>query len=111
MVARRLHQHITTESWDGHWGEDARYYARRSDGACFAIDGAVNVFDLASATPPSPHARPVDSLPVVGRYTLSVFAQRPLEESHVKPSIDGPSPIHPRATTTRLLACGVRRRG
>lgn len=109
MLARRP-QHDTSERWYGHWGADARYYARRSDGACFEIDGAVNVIDLAGTTPPSTHARLVDSLPNAGRYTLSVFAQRPLDESHVKPSIDGPSPIHPRVTTARLLAYGVRRR-
>src|SRR5688572_11573479 len=77
MLAPRPHPAVTSETWNGHWGADARYYARRSDGACFAIDGAVNVFDLAGTTPPSPHARPVDSLPVDGEYTLSVFAQRP----------------------------------
>lgn len=109
MIARRS-KHVTSESWNGHWGPDARYYARRSDGVCFAIDGAVNVFDLAGTTPPLPHARPVDSLPVAGRYTLSVFAQRPIESGHVKPSIDGPSPLHPRLVKARLLACGVRRR-
>jgi hypothetical protein len=109
MIAPRS-QHVTSETWNGHWGPDARYYARRSDGACFAIDGAVNVFDLARTTPPSPHARLVDSLPVAGEYTLSVFAQRPPEATYVKPSIDGPSPIHPRITTARLLAFGVRRR-
>jgi hypothetical protein len=109
MIAPRP-QPDRSERWYGHWGADARYYACRSDGAYFEIDGAVNVIDLAGTTPASPHARPVDSLPVVGRYTLSVFAVRPLETSHVKPSIDGPSPIHPRVTTARLLAYGVRRR-
>jgi hypothetical protein len=109
MIAPRPRP-VTSETWNGHWGPDARYYARRSDGVCFAIDSAVNVFDLAGTTPPAPHARLVDSLPVAGEYTLSVFAQRPVDASHVKPSIDGPSPIHPRITTARLLACGVRRR-
>jgi hypothetical protein len=103
-------RHVPDERWNGHWGTDARYYARRSDGACFEIDGAVNVVDLAGTTPPSPHARPVDALPVAGRYTLSVIAQSPVDECHVKPSIDGPSPIHPRVTAARLLAYGVRRR-
>ena len=110
MIAPRSHPAVTSETWNGHWGADARYYARRSDGVCFAIDGAVNVFDLARTTPPSPHARPVDSLPVEGEYTLSVFAQRPPEAVYVRPSIDGPSPIHPQITSARLLAVGVRRR-
>ena len=109
MLAPRPHPAVTSETWNGHWGADARYYARRSDGACFAIDGAVNVFDLAGTTPPSPHARPVDSLPGDGEYTLSVFAQRPIP-IRVMPSIDGPSPIHPRIISARLLAVGVRRR-
>ena len=108
MLAPRPHP-VTSETWNGHWGADARYYARRSDGACFEIDGAVNVFDLAGTTPPSPHARRVKSLPVGGEYALRVFAQRP-EPVHVQPSIDGPSPLHPRITTARLLAVGVRRR-
>ena len=110
MLAPQPRQHTTSERWHGHWGTDARYYARRSDGVCFAIDGAVHVIDLASATPPTPHARPVDSLPRRGRYTLSVFAQRPAEPSYVKPSIDGPSPVHPRIATAQLIAFGVRRR-
>jgi len=110
MIAPRP-QPDTSERWYGHWGVDARYYARRSDGACFAIDGAVNVIDLAANTPVSPpHAQPVDSLPNAGRYSLSVFAVRPPATSHVKPSIDGPNPLHPRVTTARLLAYGVRRR-
>jgi hypothetical protein len=109
MIAPRPHP-VTSETWNGHWGADARYYARRSDGACFEIDGAVNVFDLAGTTPPSPHARLVDSLPVDGEYTLNVFAQRPAVR-HVMPSIDGPSPVHPQITSAaRLLAFGVRRR-
>ena len=109
MIARRP-KHVTSESWNGHWGADARYYARRSDGVCFAIDAAVNVLDLVGTTPPSTHARPVDALPVAGPYTPTVLAQRPLEPSYVRPSIDGPSPIHPRITSARLLAFGVRRR-
>jgi hypothetical protein len=109
MIAPRSHL-VTSETWNGHWGADARYYARRSDGACFAIDGAVNVFDLARTTPPSPHARMLESLPPDGEYTLSVFAQRPPEPRHVMPSIDGPSPIHPRIASTRLFAFGVLRR-
>lgn len=103
-------QPITSEIWNGYWGTDARYYARRSDGECFAIDGAVNVVDLAAATPPSSHAHPVDSLPAVRCYQLRVFAQRPPEARHVRPSIDGPSPLHPRITAARLMAFGVLRR-
>ena len=110
MIARRSH-HLSSERWSGHWGTDARYYARRSDGVCFAIDPTVNVLDLAGTTPPSEHARPVDSLPVAGGYTLTVFGDRPpVGTCHVRPSIDGPSPVHPRIATARLLACGVRRR-
>ena len=109
MIAPRR-RHVTSESWNGHWGADARYYARRSDGVCFAIDAAVNVLDLAGTTPPSTHAQPVEALPAAGPYTLTVFAQPPLEASYVKPSIDGPSPIHPRVTAARLLVFGVRRR-
>src|SRR5688500_3533731 len=110
MIAPRPHPAVTSETWNGHWGEDERYYARRSDGVCFAIDGAVNVFDLARRAPPSPRARPVASLPIAGEYTLSVFAQRPPEAVHVRPSIDGPSPIHPRITSARVFAVGVRRK-
>ena len=109
MLAPRS-PHDTSERWYGHWGADERFYARRSDGVCFAIEAGVNVIDLAGSTPPVPDARPVDSLPVVGRYTLNVLAQPPLDTSHVKPSIDGPSPLHPRAAAPRLLAYGVRRR-
>ena len=104
MVARPS-QDVTSERWNGHWGADARYYARRNDGVCFAIDGAVNVLDLAGTTPPSSHAQPVESLPVVGRYTLNVFAVRPLDGSRVRSS-GGIAPAIP-----RLLAYGVRRRG
>jgi len=110
LLARRS-QHVTSERWNGHWGADARYYARRSDGVCFAIDGAVNVLDLAGTTPPSPNARPVDSLPLAGRYTLSVFAVRPLDGSLAKSSGDVPSVSDPLGATPRLLAYGVRRRG
>jgi len=110
MLARRS-QHVTSESWHGHWGADARYYARRSDGVCFAIDSAVNVLDLAGTTPPLPHARPVDSLPLAGRYTLSVFALNSLDASRTKSSGDMPSASDLRGMTPRLLAYGVRRRG
>ena len=109
MLARRS-QPVTSASWSGHWGPDKRYYARRSDGVCFAIDGAVNVVDLAGTTPPSPHARPVDALPGADGYTLSVLAHSPVASVHVRPSIDGQSPVHPRIATARLVAYGVRRR-
>jgi hypothetical protein len=75
MVDRRSQQ-FTGESWNGLWGTDARYYARRSDGACFEIDGSANVFDLAGSSPPPPHARRVACLPNAGRYTLTVCAVR-----------------------------------
>ena len=77
MLAPRS-QHDTSERWQGHWGADERFYARRSDGACFAIDGAVSVIDLAGSTPPASHAERVDSLPRFGGYSLSVFAKGPL---------------------------------
>ena len=109
MVAPRS-RHDKSERWYGHWGADERFYARRSDCACFAIDGDVNVIDLAGSTPPSPQARPVDSLPRLGRFTLSVVVQHPPETTYVRPSIDGPSPVHPQVATARLLAYGVRRR-
>ena len=109
MLARRSQQ-VTSESWDGHWGADARYYARRSDGACFAIDAAARVFDLADTAAAAAHARPVDSLPMIGGYTLSVLALPPIQGSRVKPSIDGPSLGHPRLAAPRLLAYGVFRR-
>ena len=109
MLARRSLP-VTSASWSGHVGADKRYYARRSDGVCFAIDGAVNVVDLAGTTPPAPHARPVDSLPGAGEYTLSVLAHSSVATSFVKPSIDGPSLVHPRIATARLVAYGVRRR-
>jgi hypothetical protein len=109
MLARRSLP-VTSATWSGHWGPDKRYYARRSDGVCFAIDGEVSVVDLAGTTPPSEHARPVDSLPGSGAYTLSVLAHNPVASCHVKPSIDGPSLVHPRLATARLIAYGVRRR-
>jgi hypothetical protein len=94
MVVRRS-QPIISEAWSGLWGTDARFYARRSDGVCFAFDGAASVFDLAGSSPPAPHARPVATLPNVGRYILSVFAARPTESSN-----EG----------RRVFAYGVRRR-
>jgi hypothetical protein len=109
MLARRSQQ-VTKESWDGHWGTDARYYARRSDGACFAIDGAARIFDLADTSADVPHARPVESLPMIGGYTLSVLALPPRLGRRVMPSIDGPSLSHPAFAAPRLVACGVFRR-
>ena len=110
MLARSSPQ-VTTESWNGRHGTDARYYGRRSDGVCFAIDGAARVFDLADTSASSPHARPVDSLPEDARYTLSLVALPPHSGSRVRPSIDAPSAVHPRFAAPRLLAFGVRRRG
>lgn len=104
MVARRSEQ-FTSQEWNGLWGTDARYYARRSDGACFAIDGAMTVFDLAGSSPPPRHARPVASLPHVGRYTLRVFAARPIATG-IPETADGAPVQRPSA---RLFACGVRR--
>ncbi len=109
MLARKSQQ-VTSESWEGHWGTDARYYARRSDGACFAIDGAARIFDLADTTAAAPHARPVESLPMIGGYTLSVLALPPRAGRRVMPSIDGPNPNHPRFAAPRLVAYGVFRR-
>jgi hypothetical protein len=109
MLARQS-QHDTTEHWSGHWGADARFYARRSDGVCFAIDGRVNVIDLAASTPPSSHARAVESLPQLGRYTLSVFAVRPLDASAATPSDEGQTAGESPSAPGRLLAYGVRRR-
>ena len=117
MLARPS-QHLTSESWYGHWGIDARFYARRGDGACFAIDPSMNVIDLAGTTPPEAHARPVESLPRLGRYTLSVFAVRSVAEDSATSSVSArdvacgdvePSSAVP-AVTPRLLAYGVRRR-
>ena len=111
MLARTSPQQVTTEVWNGRHGTDARYYARRGDGVCFAIDGAARVFDLADTAASSPHARPVESLPENARYTLTVVALPPHVGSRVRPSIDAPSAMHPRFAAPRLLAFGVRRRG
>ena len=109
MLARQL-QLDTTEHWSGHWGADARFYARRSDGVCFAIDGRVNVIDLAASTPPSSHARAVESLPKRGRYTLSVFAVRQLDANAATQDGGTTTANDSTAVTPRLLAYGVRRR-
>jgi hypothetical protein len=93
MVARRS-QAFTTEHWNGFWGMDARYWARRSDGACFAIDGRATVFDLASDSMPERHSEPVATLPRAGRYAMRVLIAKPV----------------PGARTARTFACGVRRR-
>lgn len=93
MVARRSPA-FTTEDWNGFWGSDARYYARRSDGACFAIDGAAMVFDLASDSMPARHSEPVASLPRAGRYTMRVLIAKPVAGTR----------------SARTFACGVRRR-
>lgn len=95
MVARRP-QAFTTEDWNGFWGSDERYYARRSDGACFIIDGRATVFDLASASPPAMHSEPVAALPRVGSYALRVLVARPVAGTG-------------RVGGRRLFACGVRR--
>lgn len=107
MVARRTQQ-FTSQEWNGLWGTDARYYARRSDGACFAIDGAINVFDLAGSSTPSPHLQPVASLPHVGRYNLRVFAARPIP-SNGRQDGDDAATAGPRRRPARLFAYGVRR--
>ena len=95
MVARRP-EAFTTEDWNGFWGTDARYYARRSDGACFAIDGRVTVFDLASDSPPALHSEPVAALPHVGSYAMRMLVARPIAGNG-------------RQENRRLFACGVRR--
>lgn len=107
MVARRSQQ-FTSQEWNGLWGTDARYYARRSDGACFAIDGAMTVFDLAGSSPPSLHAQPVAALPHVGRYTLRVFAARPIANGKPDTPDDAAATVAPRRSA-RLFAYGVRR--
>ena len=100
MIVRRT-ERFAREAWNGVLGSDARYYARRSDGACFAIDGAVRVLDLASPDQ-SPHVRAVASLPQKGRYALRVFAASGRDPEGVG-STDPAAP--------RLLAYGVRRIG
>ena len=109
MVARRS-QRFTSEDWIGHWGTDARYYARRSDGACFAIDGAVAVFDLARSAPPASMAQRLPSIPKAGRYDLRVFAAGPLTESARREMPgDRAGPPDAAQAVRRLVVCGVRR--
>lgn len=113
MVARRS-QRFTSEDWNGLWGTDARYYARRSDGVCFAIDGTVTLFDLAGSSPPTPHARQVASLPHAGRYALRLIAARAIAEGS-EPELSAEAvQVGGRARSRpRLFACGIRhaRRG
>lgn len=109
MVARRS-QRFTSEDWTGHWGTDARYYARRSDGACFAIDGAVAVFDLARSAPPASLAQRLASIPDAGRYALRVFAAGPLAESARRETgSEQAGRGDAGREIRRLVVCGVRR--
>ena len=109
MVARRS-QRFTSEDWTGHWGTDKRYYARRSDGACFAIDGAVAVFDLARSAPPASMAQRLASIPDAGRYALRVFAAGPLSETaRREPGKEPAGRSDAGAEVRRLVVCGVRR--
>ena len=109
MLAHESAQ-VTTESWNGYWGVDACYYARRSDGVCFAIEGAMNVLDLAGATLPSSQARPVNALPISGRFALSVVVMHAGGDADAR--CDGATQPQgdARRATPRLLAVGVRRR-
>jgi hypothetical protein len=108
MVARRL-QRFASEEWSGHWGADARYYARRSDGALFVIDGAVTVFDLAHSAPPAAMAERVSAMPDVGGYTLRVVAARPEPGAATgDASRTAERGGEPRARR-RLVVCGTRR--
>ena len=108
MVARRS-QAFTTEDWNGFWGTDARYYARRSDGACFAIDAAAMVFDLAGSATPSSHAHPVASLPRSGRYTMRVLVARSVMASTRPVAGETKKQTSAESTRPRVFACGVRR--
>ncbi len=101
---------VTTESWNGYWGVDACYYARRSDGACFAIEGAMNVLDLAGVSLPSSHARPVNALPISGRFALRVVVVHAIGDAHGECESVTPAQGDARRATPRLLAFGVRRR-
>ena len=109
MLAHESAQ-VTTESWNGYWGVDACYYARRSDGVCFAIEGGMNVLDLAGATLPASQARPVNALPISGRFALRVVVMHAVGESHAQGENVGPAQGNARRATPRLLAVGVRRR-
>ena len=109
MIARSP-QRYTTEAWNGLWGADARFYARRSDGACFVIEGEVGVFDLAASPLPADHATEVKTLPQFGRYSLRMLVARPTEES-TSPAGDSSDPAaRPREARASLFACGVLRR-
>src|SRR5688572_27118983 len=102
--------HITTESWNGYWGVDACYYARRSDGVCFAIEGAMNVLDLAGATLPAARARPVNALPISGRFALRVVVMHAVDEAPTSSESGTPTQGDAPRAMPRLLAFGVRRR-
>ncbi len=108
MVARRL-QRFASEDWSGHWGADARYYARRSDGALFVIDGAVTVFDLAHSAPPAAMAERVSSMPDVGGYTLRVVAARPEPGAATADAARSTPERAGVAQGRRLVVCGTRR--
>ena len=101
---------VTTESWNGYWGVDACYYARRSDGVCFAIEGAMNVLDLAGATLPASQARPVNALPISGRFALRVVVMQAAGETLSQGESAMPPQDDARRAKPRLLAVGVRRR-
>jgi hypothetical protein len=108
MASRRSRQ-FTSEAWNGFWGTDARYYARRSDGACFAIDGEAKILDLAAATPASGHVRAVPTLPTVGRYVLQLFATQPIGDGWIEPIDETSAAPAPSKQSSRLFAYGVRR--
>ncbi len=108
MVARRL-QRFASEDWSGHWGADARYYARRSDGALFVIDGAVTVFDLAHSAPPAAMAERVSSIPDAGGYTLRVVAARPEPAAAAGDAARSAAERAGAASGRRLVVCGTRR--
>lgn len=109
MIARGSQQ-FTSEDWNGFWGTDARYYARRSDGAYFVIERDAMVFDLAGTTT-TPHAQRVTSLPHVGRSTMRMLVARSLPTSVNDASENGgrENTVAPN-DAPRVFACGVRRR-
>ena len=108
MIARSS-QRYTTEAWNGLWGADARFYARRSDGACFVIEGDVGVFDLASSLPED-LATQVKTLPQFGRYSLRMFVAKPRVATTDSPAAESESDDRPQEARASLFACGVRRR-
>lgn len=110
MLSTNGSAQVTTESWHGYWGVDACYYARRSDGVCFAIEGATNVLDLTAATLPPSRARPVNALPISGRFALRVVVMQATEEAHDERETAMPNRDEARRAMPRLLAFGVRRR-